>query len=390
MVDPASIRARFSRLSPHLGERGRHLFAAVEANASGRGGIAAVSRATGIAASTIGRGLKELVAEEPLAPGRVRRAGGGHRPLVNGDPSLLPDLLALVEPDERGNTNVAVALDQQGPAPAGARTDRVGAPDQPYGRRRTVEGAEFSLQANRKTREGSANPDRDAQFRHISKSVTEAWANRQPVISVDTKKKELVGHFKNGGREWRPQGKPEEVRVHDFLIKAFGRAVPYGIYDIASNAGRVSVGINHDTAAFAVQTIRRCWHDVGSVQYPDANCLLITADGGGSNGSRVRLWKRELQRPANEIGIDIVVHHLPPGTSKWNKIGVSRTHPRRKVVWNYTRDWGMPHKRESKGFPLARSRRLLILGVDEPLTIFSTASVAAVLRPVGRRHCHPV
>jgi hypothetical protein len=183
-----------------------------------------------------------------------------------------------------------------------------------------LKGQKFSLQANSKTREGASHPDRDAQFAHINACVSRALAEEQPVISVDTKKKELVGDFKNAGREWRPQGDPEEVRVHDFLIKELGRAVPYGIYDLAANAGWVSVGIDHDTAEFAVQTIRNWWHSVGSKRYPNARHLTITADGGGSNGSRVRLWKRELQRLANELGIDINVHHLPPGTSKWNKI----------------------------------------------------------------------
>ena len=183
-----------------------------------------------------------------------------------------------------------------------------------------LKGEKFSLQANRKTREGDSHPDRDAQFAYINASVSRALAEQQPVISVDTKKKELVGNFKNGGREWRPQGDPEEVRVHDFLIKELGRAVPYGIYDLAANAGWVSVGIDHDTAEFAVRTIRTWWRTVGSKRYPNARHLTITADGGGSNGSRVRLWKRELQSLANELGIDIHVHHLPPGTSKWNKI----------------------------------------------------------------------
>jgi hypothetical protein len=178
----------------------------------------------------------------------------------------------------------------------------------------------FSLQANRKTREGSEHPDRDAQFAHINASVTAALAEGQPVISVDTKKKELVGDFKNAGREWRPQGDPEEVRVHDFLLPELGRAVPYGLYDLADNAGWVSVGMNHDTAAFAVQTIRRWWHDLGQTRYPAAERLVITADAGGSNGWRLRLWKYELQRLADEIGLDIEVHHLPPGTSKWNAI----------------------------------------------------------------------
>jgi hypothetical protein len=179
--------------------------------------------------------------------------------------------------------------------------------------------AKFSLQGNSKTAEGGDHEDRDAQFLHINTSVSAALAARQPVISVDTKKKELVGPFKNNGREWRPQGSPEEVRVHDFLIKELGRAVPYGVYDLAANAGWVSVGMNHDTAAFAVNAIRRWWLEIGGALYPAAKCLTITADGGGSNGSRVRLWKRELQALANELGIKITVHHLPPGTSKWNK-----------------------------------------------------------------------
>ncbi len=183
-----------------------------------------------------------------------------------------------------------------------------------------LDGMGYSLQGNRKTREGDSHPDRDAQFQHINAAVNTALAEHEPVISVDTKKKELVGDFKNGGREYRPAGDPEKVRVHDFLIKELGRAVPYGVYDLAANAGWVNLGIDHDTAAFAVHSIRRWWNEIGRTRYPHARRLLITADGGGSNGSRVRLWKRELQRLANEIGIDIAVHHLPPGTSKWNKI----------------------------------------------------------------------
>jgi hypothetical protein len=180
--------------------------------------------------------------------------------------------------------------------------------------------AGYSLQGNRKTKEGDSHPDRDAQFAHINTQVATALAEQQPVISVDTKKKELVGDFRNNGREYRPHGNPEEVRVHDFLIKELGRAVPYGVYDLAANTGWVSVGIDHDTATFAVNSIRRWWFNLGRARYPDATRLLITADGGGSNGSRVRLWKRELQKLANELGLDIVVSHLPPGTSKWNKI----------------------------------------------------------------------
>ena len=320
MVDITAIRARYAALWPHLDERARRIFAATEAKTAGYGGIAAVARATGIAASTIGRGLKELAAADVLDLGRVRRPGGGGKKRVAQDPTLVTDLLALVEPDARGDPMSPLrwtckSLSQLTRALV-AKGHRVG---------RTLVGEllhqqKFSLQANRKTREGESHPDRDAQFIHLNESVRAALAAGEPVISVDTKKKELVGDFKNAGRAWRPQGEPEEVRVHDFLIKELGRAVPYGVYDLASNAGWVSVGMSRDTAAFAVQTIRRWWQEVGRVRYPRATRLTITADGGGSNGSRVRLWKRELQRLADELGIDIVVHHLPPGTSKWNKI----------------------------------------------------------------------
>jgi len=320
MIDSDPIRKRFMSLSPYLSERERRLFAATEARAAGYGGIAAVSAATGVAVSTIGRGLKELSALDTLALDRVRRPGGGRKLLVEKDATLLDDLLALVEPSERGDpmsplrwtckslSQLAAALVAQG--------HRIG---------RTVVGEllhqqRFSLQANRKTREGDSHPDRNAQFIHINDSVKAALAAGQPVISVDTKKKELVGDFKNAGQAWRPRGEPEEVRVHDFLIKELGRAVPYGVYDLAANTGWVSVGMSHDTAAFAVQTIRRWWTEIGSARDPQATRLVITADGGGSNGSRLRLWKRELQRLADELGIDIVVHHLPPGTSKWNKV----------------------------------------------------------------------
>jgi hypothetical protein len=320
MIDRDPIRDRFTALSPHLNERDRRLFAATEATAAGYGGITAVAAATGIAISTIGRGLKDLAEASGLLPGRVRRAGGGRKPLVDRNPALLPDLMALVEPCERGDPMSPLRWTCKSlrhlTAELVARGHQVS---------RTVVGEllkaqKFSLQANSKTNEGGDHPDRDAQFSHINQSVTAALAAREPVISVDTKKKELVGDFKNAGREWRPQGESEEVRVHDFLIKELGRAVPYGIYDLAANAGWVSVGMNHDTSAFAVQTIRRWWQEVGCKRYPDAKRLTITCDGGGSNGSRVRLWKLELQKLANELGLDITVHHLPPGTSKWNKI----------------------------------------------------------------------
>ena len=320
MVDPAPIRSRYEALLPHLDERGRRVFAASEARTAGYGGIAAVSRATGMAVSTIGRGLAELVDTAALDASRVRRPGGGRKPLVLTDASLMDDLLSLVSPGERGDPMSPLRWTCKSlrrlAAELGERGHRIS---------HTVvaellKRCHFSLQANRKTREGDDHADRDAQFEYIGRRVSDALAARQPVISVDTKKKELVGNFKNAGREWRPHGEPEEVRVHDFLIKELGRAVPYGIYDLAANAGWVSVGMDHDTAAFAVQTIRRWWQDVGAARYPGARHLTITADGGGSNASRSRLWKRELQGLANELGIAINVHHLPPGTSKWNKI----------------------------------------------------------------------
>jgi hypothetical protein len=234
--------------------------------------------------------------------------------------TLLDDLLGLVGPSERGDPMSPLRWTCKSLRRLAAELGELG-----YQISHTVVGEllkqqKFSLQANHKTREGDGHADRDAQFVHINARVTSALAEQQPVISVDTKKKELVGDFRNAGREWRPQGDPEAVRVHDFVIKELGRAVPYGVYDIAANAGWVSVGVDHDTSAFAVQTIRNWWYNVGAKRYPDAKYLTITADGGGSNGSRVRLWKHELQRLATELGIDIRVHHLPPGTSKWNKI----------------------------------------------------------------------
>jgi len=320
VIDESAIRLRFEALGPVLDERGRRRFAAAEAMAAGRGGIAAVWRATGMARSTIGRALGELRAGEDIDAGRVRRAGGGRKPMRETDPSLMEDLRSLVEPEARG--------DPQSPLQWTAKSLRKlsqGLGDLGHTIGRTLVGEllhelGYRLQSNRKTREGSSHPDRDAQFCYINDRVKAALAAGDPAISVDTKKKELVGDFKNAGREWRPSGSPEEVRVHDFVIPELGRAVPYGVYDIAGNAGWVSVGIDHDTAAFAANAIRSWWTLMGRERYPHPRGLLITADGGGSNGSRVRLWKRELQTLADEIGIPITVCHLPPGTSKWNKI----------------------------------------------------------------------
>jgi len=317
VIDVAAITLRYDALSPVLDERGRRRFAAAEALTAGRGGIAAVCAATGIARSTIGYGLRELRGTAPDSALRgVRRKGAGRKPLTETDPTLLSDLERLVDPATRGDPmsplkwtskslrNLAAALHALGHR---VGHDVVGTLLKKLG---------YSLQANRKTLEGSSHVDRDAQFRHIAETVKAAIAAGQPAISVDTKKKELVGDFKNGGREYQPAGSPEQVRVHDFIDPKLGRAAPYGVYDIADDKGWVSVGIDHDTAAFAVNAIRSWWTNMGRGRYADAHTLTITADGGGSNGSRVRLWKIELQKLADELGLTIVVLHLPPGTSK--------------------------------------------------------------------------
>jgi hypothetical protein len=320
VIDESAIRRRFEMLAPVLDEQGRRRFAAAEAMTAGPGGVSAAMRATGIARSTIRRGLDELADGDTPDGERVRRAGGGRKPLSATDMRLIDDLRALVEPETRG--------DPQSPLLWTCKSLRKlsqGLRDMGHKIGRTVVGEllyrlDYRLQANRKTREGASHPDRDTQFRYINDQVKAALAAGEPAISVDTKKKELVGDFKNGGREWRPKGSPEEVRVHDFVIPELGRAVPYGVYDIADNAGWVSVGIDHDTASFATNAIRSWWQLMGRARYPQAKSLLITADGGGSNGSRVRLWKVELQRLADELRMPITVGHLPPGTSKWNKI----------------------------------------------------------------------
>jgi Rhodopirellula transposase DDE domain len=322
VIDEAAIKLRYVAVDPVLDERARRRFAAAEALAAGRGGVTAVARVTGMARSTIDRGLSELRGETvtAAAPDRIRRKGGGRKPLVVTDPTLLSDLKYLVEPTTRG--------DPMAPLLWTAKSlRRLAAGLRGLGHRichnvvaDLLRDMGYSLQANRKTREGTNHPDRDAQFGYINDQVKQALASSEPAISVDTKKKELVGDFKNGGREYRPKGEPEPVRVHDFIIPELGRAAPYGVYDIADNAGWVSVGIDHDTASFAVNAIRRWWQAMGRARYPHATRFVVTADCGGSNGVRLRLWKRELQTLANELGISITVCHLPPGTSKWNKI----------------------------------------------------------------------
>jgi hypothetical protein len=320
-MDLDTVKAKYRSLAPALTERSRRLWAATEAKALGHGGIALVEKATGISRSTIQRGMRELESDEaPLDRERTRRRGGGRLPAVVKDPTLLEDLDALIEPTAAGEPdsplrwtarsvrNLSEALQEMGHGVSHALVADL------------LQGLGYTLQANQKKREGAQHPDRDAQFRYINDQVRRFLRKGQPAISVDTKKKELVGDFKNAGRSWRPKGNPEPVRVHDFLIPEQGKAIPYGVYDLHRNEGWVSVGIDHDTASFAVKAIGRWWNVMGKPGYTDVISLLITADAGGSNGSRLRLWKWELQQLANRTGLTISVCHFPPGTSKWNKI----------------------------------------------------------------------
>jgi Rhodopirellula transposase DDE domain len=319
MIDTQAIRQRWDADGSKRGERGRRLFAASEVRAAGWGGLAAVSDVTGLARSTIERGLKDL--DRPaLAPGQVRRDGGGPRQLTKRDPTLLQDLKRIVEPATLGDPMrpllwVSKSLDKLATTLTG-----MGHAISPNSVRKLLCELGFSRPANRKAEEGSKHPDRNAQFDYINAEVLAAQAANQPVISVDTKKKELVGNYRNGGTDYRPKGDPKRVKVHDFEDKKLGKVAPYGVYDIAANNGWVSVGITHDTAEFAVSAIRTWREKMGRQRYPKARELTITADCGGSNGARVRLWKVELQKLADETGLLIKVRHYPPGTSKWNKI----------------------------------------------------------------------
>jgi transposase len=320
VVDEDAVRRRFQMLAGEFDERRRRLWAAAEARSAGRGGVAAVARATGIAVDTIRRGIAELEAGETLAPGRVRRPGGGRKSLVEKDPTLLADLERLVDEDSRGDPERPLRWTARSVRQLARGLRELGHEVHYSSLPKLLRALGYSLQANAKTREGSSHPDRDAQFEHINATVKVALDSGQPVISVDTKKKELVGDFKNGGREWRPKGSPELVRTHDFKDKQLGKAIPYGIYDLADDSGWVNVGIDHDTAQFAVASIESWWQHLGQERYPDATTLTITADCGGSNGNRTRLWKTELQRLADDTGLAVQVCHFPPGTSKWNKI----------------------------------------------------------------------
>jgi hypothetical protein len=320
VIDEAAIAARYLTVSPLLDERARRLLAGAEALTIGRGGIAAVARATGLARTTVARGAEDVRAGEPIAPGRVRRAGAGRPPIEVRDPTLRADLEALIEPTSRGDPESPLRWTTRSVRNLAAELRRGGHAVSHQTVSELLKAMGYSLQANRKTLEGTTHPDRDAQFRHLDEAVQLQLSLDGPVISVDTKKKELIGPFRNGGKELRPKGDPEPVLMHDFVIDELGRASPYGVYDVGENEAWVSVGTDHDTGAFAVESIRRWWRTMGASLYPDATRILITADAGGSNGYRLRLWKRELQKLADETGLEMAVCHFPPGTSKWNKI----------------------------------------------------------------------
>ena len=319
MIDEGGIQYRWNTVGSKLDERGRRLFAAAEVRTAGWGGLSIVSRITGLARSTINRGEDDLDAE-PLAKGKIRRSGGGRRAVAETDPELVPELKRLVEPAILGDPMRPLIWVSKSMDKLAETLTAMGHPIGADTVRKELVKLGFSRQHNRKADEGSKHPDRNAQFEHINTKVVAAQAAGQPVISVDTKKKELVGNYKNGGSDYRPKGDPQRVNVHDFVDKELGKAVPYGIYDVAANAGFVSVGITSDTAEFAVEAIRSWLERMGRQRYPKAQELTITADCGGSNGARVRLWKVELQKLADETGLMLHVHHYPPGTSKWNKI----------------------------------------------------------------------
>jgi len=326
MADEKQVARRFALLASEMDERMRRLFAAAESLTIGYGGVSIVSRATGVSRHAIDAGVEELKQARRLgkrgdaAEGRIRKKGGGRKKNVVKDATLEGDLERLVDPVTRGDPESPLRWTCKSVRKLAEELQRLDHEVSHTLVAELLQAKEYSLQANSKTIEGASHPDRNAQFEYISDKVKQYLGSGQPVISVDTKKKELVGNFKNGGRELQPKGSPEKVRVHDFKIQELGKVAPYGIYDIGQNLGWVNVGTDHDTAAFAVESIRRWWRMMGQAEYSQARRLLITADAGGSNGARVRLWKVELQKLADETGLAISVCHFPPGTSKWNKI----------------------------------------------------------------------
>ena len=334
--DESRIAEKFEALRGVMDEQMRRLWAATEARALGYGGVSVVARAVGLTRPTITAGMKELGDSRQRVPmaskHRVRREGAGRPRLTDTDAGLRPALEELVEPATRGHPMSPLRWTCKRVRTLAAELSRQGHPVSHQTVSEVLQHLGYSLQVNRKTREGAGHPDRNAQFEHIARRAKEFQRRGQPVISVDTKKKELVGDFKNAGREWHPQGRPPAVRVHDFRYEELGKAIPYGVYDLSANAGWVSVGMDHDTPEFAVESIYCWWRQMGRKTYPEARELLITADGGGSNGSRVRLWKVALQRMANATGLKISVCHFPPGTSKWNKI-------EHRMFCHITRNW---------------------------------------------------
>jgi len=361
MIDRSGIEQRWRADGSKRDERGRRVFAASEARAAGRGGLAAVSEITGLARSTIGRGLKDLNAPPPPA-GRVRRTGGGPRSLTERDADLLADLQRLVEPATRGDPERPLLWSSKSCEKLASALSDMGHAVSPNTVRKLLTRLGFSRQANRKADEGSRHPDRNAQFEHINAKVLAAQVAGEPVISVDTKKKELIGNYKNGGSDYRPKGDPARVKVHDFEDKKLGKVAPYGVYDVTSDEAWVSVGITADTAQFAVQSIRTWLHRMGRARYPEAKKLLITADCGGSNRARVKLWKLELQKLADESGLTLEVHHYPPGTSKWNKI-------EHRLFCRITQNW--------RGRPL--TDRLTVVELIAATTTMTGLKVACAL-----------
>ena len=349
----ATIQAKFEVLSPLMDERIRRRWAAAEANSLGRGGISLVAQATGLSRTTIHSGIAELRAGTGASePWQVRRPGAGRPPLTQQDPHLLHELQALLEASTRGDPQSALLWTAKSTRNLADELVRQGHQLSHDSVSRLLEEWGYSLQANRKTREGKDHPDRDAPFEYINRRVKQFQRRGQPVVSVDTKKKELLGDFQQFGREWRPEGCPEEVRTHDFRDKTLGLGIPYGVYDLTRTNGWVSVGIDHDTAEFATETIRRWWTRMGVLAYPDADELLITADGGGSNSSRTRLWKLCLQKLADELELSISVCHFPPGTSKWHKI-------EHRMFCHITENW--------RGRPLL-SRAVIVTLIGSPTT----------------------
>jgi hypothetical protein len=330
------IREKYLSLSEVLNERSRRLWAATEARSLGRGGIAAVVAATEMSSATVHKGIRELETgesgEEVLSTGRIRRSGGGRKRARDLQRGLIEALELLVEPTARGDPESALRWTCKSTSNLAAELKRQGFQVGPRTVARELKEQDFNLQANRKTREGTSHPDRDAQFHYINEQVLRFQRRGQPVVSVDTKKKELVGQYKNVGQEWLPKGKPVEVLVHDFPDPKMNKAIPYGVYDVTHNEGWVSVGVDHDTARFATATIQRWWRRMGKRRHPRAKKLLITADSGGSNSSRTRLWKVALQQLSDKLGLRLDVCHFPPGTSKWNKI-------EHRMFCHITRNW---------------------------------------------------